>query len=128
MSKNKRNGYIYVSIHSKTKSLHRLIALTFIPNPENKPFVDHINCIRDDNKLDNLRWVTVSENTRNTLIKNRGCLRAKNDKRTLKDGTVKIYNYYSFEWYYEPMKKKSKRFKTKEQAETFRDTIYPPHK
>ena len=43
-------------------------------------------------------------------------------------GTVKIYNYYSFEWYYEPMKKKSKRFKTKEQAETFRDTIYPPHK
>lgn len=43
-------------------SIHRLIALHFIPNDENKPFINHKNGIRNDNKLENLEWCTHSEN------------------------------------------------------------------
>lgn len=42
---------------------HRLLALTFIPNPLNKEQVNHINGIKDDNRLDNLEWVSHQENT-----------------------------------------------------------------
>lgn len=44
--------------------VHRMVAMTFIPNPENKPHVNHINSNRADNNVDNLEWVTVKENIR----------------------------------------------------------------
>ena len=44
---------------------HVLIARTFIDNPDNKPYVDHINRDRSDNRVDNLRWVTSQENSFN---------------------------------------------------------------
>lgn len=46
----------------KTKRVSLLVALVFVPNPENKPIVDHINGVRWDNRAANLRWVTQSEN------------------------------------------------------------------
>jgi len=52
----------------KRHSIHRLIALHYIPNPQNKKCVDHINRIRSDNRLDNLRWATYSENGQNRTI------------------------------------------------------------
>lgn len=62
---NKSNGYLYVDLYKNNKShkkpIHRLIAETFIPNPENKPTVDHINGNRKDNSIENLRWATYSE-------------------------------------------------------------------
>ena len=65
-------GYKIFDLHKegkrKTHSIHRLIALHYIPNPENKLCVDHINRIRDDNRVDNLRWATHSENQQNTTI------------------------------------------------------------
>lgn len=52
---------------SKQYSLHRILAKAFIPNPENKPEIDHINTNRADYRLENLRWVTHAENMRNPL-------------------------------------------------------------
>lgn len=49
--------------------IHRLVALAFIPNPENKPCIDHINTIRHDNRIENLRWATYKENGNNEITK-----------------------------------------------------------
>lgn len=47
--------------------VHRLIALTFIPNPDNKPCVDHRNGCTFDNSVENLRWATFCENSNNPI-------------------------------------------------------------
>lgn len=60
----KPNGYRQVQLGRKTipQYIHRLVAIAFIPNIENKPQVNHKNGNKGDNKAENLEWVTASEN------------------------------------------------------------------
>ena len=61
-----KDGYYIVGIENyqgNQKLVHRLVAQTFIPNPDNLPVIDHINGIKTDNRVCNLRWCTVQQNT-----------------------------------------------------------------
>lgn len=65
-------GYLRIRLvdkdgNRKMFGIHRIIAMTFIPNPDNKPCIDHINAIRDDNRVENLRWCTIMENAHNPI-------------------------------------------------------------
>ena len=70
------NGYCVVTMYtdpvcgkkiSKRVPVHRLIAQAFIPNPDNKPYIDHIDTNTLNNRVTNLRWVTPKENSRNEI-------------------------------------------------------------
>ena len=55
-------GYLRVSIGKKLMFVHRLVAQKYIPNPFNKSQVNHKNCNKLDNRVENLEWVTNQEN------------------------------------------------------------------
>lgn len=66
-------GYNIVQLHKGTNkdvhtySVYRLVAKAFIPNPDNKPCVDHISTVRTDDRVCNLRWVSYKENANNPI-------------------------------------------------------------
>lgn len=68
-----KNGYLRVYMRNSAtnkrvdKYIHRLVAQHFIPNPMQKPCVNHINCDRTDNRLCNLEWISAKDNTNQTL-------------------------------------------------------------
>ena len=66
-------GYLIAHLNKNGKmkncTVHRLVATAFIENPEEKAEIDHINTIKTDNRVENLRWVTRSENFLNPLTR-----------------------------------------------------------
>ena len=66
----KLHGYRRVRINNKPILTHRLVAKTFIPNPDNKPQVNHIDGNKENNHVSNLEWVTAKENIAHALYTN----------------------------------------------------------
>ena len=68
-------GYCVVSLHKDKKvkqyRVHRLVAIAFLPNPDNLPYVNHIDCDKTNNSLTNLEWCTQSENVKHGYDNNR---------------------------------------------------------
>lgn len=71
--------------------IHKLVALTFIPNPENKRCVNHLNGIKTDNRVENLEWCTHSENSKHAfkIGLNRGSIGEKNPASILTEEQVR---------------------------------------
>ena len=59
------HAQLYINGKRSSKLIHRIIAETFLPNPNKLPFIDHINGDRKNNSLDNLRWVSRKQNAGN---------------------------------------------------------------
>lgn len=91
--------YLYKDKEVSNFLVSRLVATAFIPNPDNKPFVDHIDTNKSNNKVNNLRWVTASENMNNPLtrdnlsksLRNNVKLSRKVVQLTLNDEIVAVY-------------------------------------
>tara|TARA_R110002012_G_scaffold7975_1_gene37219 strand:+ start:144 stop:656 length:513 start_codon:yes stop_codon:yes gene_type:complete len=115
-----KNGYAEVAISyndtkkkRKKRTIHRLLGIYFIPNVLNKPYIDHRDRNKLNNKLSNLRWVSVKENNKN---------------RILEGSVFKTKDFVKGKWYYGwracvytiDSKKKFKRFKKLIDAEKWR--------
>ena len=80
------SGYKQIGIKETGELLHRAVAILFVENddPINKTYVDHIDGNKLNNRADNLRWCTASENTNNPITRKRMSISAKNKKITNK--------------------------------------------
>ena len=103
---------LYIDKERKDYMVHRLLAMVFIPNLENKPTIDHIDRNKLNNDLSNLRWATYEEN---------------NNNRNTKSKTNYFHIYKTDADTYKVIKTKkgskeqefTKRFKTLEEANSF---------
>ena len=61
--------YLHISIKGKDLQIHRIVAEEFIPNPDNKRYINHIDKNRQNNHVENLEWVTAAENRHHAYMK-----------------------------------------------------------
>lgn len=117
----RKNGEYYIVSLCKNKKIykklvHRIVAETFIPNPENKPVVDHIDTDPSNNFVTNLRWATAKENALNPLS------RINNSKSKIG------HPYHSYERTEEIRKKLSLAKKGKPLSEEHKKKLSESHK
>ena len=117
-----KKGYMSIALYNNGKRkffrVHRLLALHFIPNPENKPCIDHLDAVRDNNSLSNLEWVSYLENNRRRDLNN-----PRIQAEITKGNIYKRKNSSWFWQYFMKGKKKSKTMKNREDLEKYRDEI-----
>lgn len=98
LKQHKCGGYLTIDLVVNNKAnrrlVHRLVAATYIPNPKNKPEVNHINGIKNDNRVENLEWVTKSENQLHSIrIGLRSTVGEKNSQCKLTESEARIIKY-----------------------------------
>lgn len=87
MSRRKdRDGYLIVGLG--TLKVHRMVAEAYLPNPEGKPHVAHINGDPSDNRVENLRWATAKENNADKLRHGTHIFGSKSSSAKLTEGVV----------------------------------------
>jgi hypothetical protein len=106
-------GYLTVGFGKQIHRVHRLVAKAFLANPNNLPQINHINHLRNDNRIDNLEWVDQSENNSKRKRHEMSNISYKEDRNRFevnfqREGKV-IYR---------------KQFKTLEEAKAARDAFY----
>jgi len=99
-----KTGYLVVVLSDGAKNhrphyIHRIVAQAFIPNPNNELSVDHINYDRHDNRVENLRWCSLAQNTRYQMEAGRARLLQKGNKMHLLAHTRKPVIRDDGEWY-----------------------------
>jgi len=114
-----RGGYYRVQLFNNRKgkdfSVHRLVAIHYIPNPNNLPIVDHKDCNKFNNHISNLRWCNYSQNNQNSKCHKINKLSIKN--------IYKQENAFYFEKTYKG-KRYRERFKTLEEAVEYKTELY----
>ena len=112
------DGYYYVDLSKngikQTFKIHRLVGFAFIPNPENLPCIDHIDRIKTNNSITNLRWISHSNNNRNKPKKqNTSCkyMGVSFDKTNGKyKAKIRINNKQKYIGYYEKEEEAGRAF------------------
>jgi hypothetical protein len=113
------HGYLCCNLRENGKrkhfSIHRLVALVYIPNPDNLPEVDHIDGDHTNNHVSNLRWCSRSQNNQNTCVSKNNILGIKN---------ISKYKWgYKFKKLYKG-KLHQKYFTTLEEAISYKEEYY----
>ena len=115
-----KSGYLSVTLYKNRNYIHyrvhRLVALVFITNPENKPFINHIDFDRKNNRVENLEWCTSRENNAHSIENMR-----KASLKSKKPTTGEHYIYPFKNKFRIEIKHKNKRF-TKV-CETLKDAV-----
>ena len=89
------SGYMQIHLNGGTYRLHRILAKHFIPNPDNLPEVDHVDRDKTNNSIENLRWVSASENLRN---RGRFTKQRREYMNTPPNDLIEITQYNDFEY------------------------------